>query len=123
MHAPIQAISEILWQFADLHTFVYYVTACLVVAVCWFIREIVGTAGLALISAPILMVTGLGAHIAFGRAAIQLTAEKDTNVAMTSAVGVLAGLVLVVSVKWLMTLWKEYRVRHTRLSGIARPAR
>lgn len=111
MHALVNAITEFLWQFADIHAFVYYVTACLVLAVCWFIREIVGTSGLAIIAAPVLMATGLITHIILGRAGVQFVIDKDTNVAMTAAIGVLFGLSAIVILKWLMTIWKEQRVR------------
>lgn len=123
MKSSLSAVTELFWLLTDIDAFVYYVTACLVLAVCWFIREIVGTTTLALISAPVLMATGVGAHFAFNHAMIRLVIDKDTNVALMSAIGVLVGLVLVVVSKWLLTLWKEHSVRNTRLDSAARAAR
>jgi hypothetical protein len=116
-------VTDLFWQLYELDAFAYYMTAALTIAVCWFVRELVGSTMLALLAAPVLMAAGLGAHLAFRAGMITLAIDKDSNVAMMSAIGVFVGLMLVVSCKWLLTLWKEHRVHNTKLAKAVRTAR
>ena len=46
-------MQDLLWQLKDTDSFTVYTTLVFVAIVFWFIREIIGSAGLALISAVV----------------------------------------------------------------------
>jgi hypothetical protein len=113
-------MQDLLWQLKDIDSFTIWVTAAFAAAVFWFIREIVGTPVLALFSVPILMGGGILAPLIFRNHMITLSYDKDANVAAMSAIGVLAALVLIVTAKWTLMVFKERRVRQTKVNSPAR---
>jgi hypothetical protein len=112
-------MQDLLWQLKDTDSFTFYTAAILTAAVFWFIREIVDAPVLAVISAPILMVGGIVAPIVFRAEMITFAYDNETNLAATTAVGVLTALALIVGFKWFWTLFLEHQARRTRLAPVA----
>jgi hypothetical protein len=110
-------MQDLLWQLKDTDSFTLYIAAALTAAVYWFIREIVDAPVLALVSTPILMASGVLAPIGFRAEMIVLAYDEQTNLAATSAVGVLTALALIVAFNWLWTLFLEHQTRRTRLAA------
>ena len=115
-------MQDLFWQLKDVDSFTVYTTAAFAAAVFWFIREIVGAPMLAIFSVPILMTGGVVAPIVFRAQMINLSYDKEANVAATTAVGVLVALVFVVVLKWLWVLLKERKAKRTKIDPVARKA-
>ena len=111
-------MQDLFWQLKDTDTFTVYTTLAFVAIVFWFIREIVGSPGLALLSVPFLMAGGVLAPVFLAQEMITLSYDKDVNVAMATALGVFAALSAVLVCKWLFTVLGEFRVRRTKLVAI-----
>lgn len=111
-------MQDLLWQIRDTDAFTFYVAAAFVAAVFWFIREIVDAPVLAIVSVPFLLLGGILAPIGFRTAMVTLTHDRDTNVAATVAVGVVAALILIVSIKWLWALLLEHQARRARIEPV-----
>ncbi|HVZ03563.1 hypothetical protein [Hyphomicrobium sp.] len=112
-------MQDLMWQLKNTDSFTFYTAAVFTALVFWFIREIVDAPTLAVGAVPVLMAGGLLAPIFFRAEMITLAYDHDTNLAAVVGVGVLAGLALVIGMKWLGTLFVEYRVRRTRLAPMA----
>lgn len=108
-------MQDFLWQIKDTDTFTLFTTAAFVVAVFWFIREIVGAPVLALVAVPFLMLGGLVSPIVFRSQMMVLSFDEDVNVAMTAAVGVLAALIALLAANWLFAALKDRRVRNAKI--------
>lgn len=100
-------------------SFTLYVLGAIVLAVAWFIREIVGSTMLAAISAPILMLAGLMSQEVFQIAMLTVSYDRDSNVVVTVGVGVLAGLLLIILGVWLIARIKESRARARKILPVS----
>jgi hypothetical protein len=111
-------MQDLLWQLKDTDSFTVYTTLVFVAIVFWFIQEIIGSAGLALISVPVLAFGGILGRAFFAHQMITLSYDKNVNVVMTTSLGVLASLIVVLVFKWLWTVANEHRVSRTKLVAI-----
>ncbi len=111
-------MQDLFWQLKDTDYFTVYTTLVFVAVVFWFIREIVGSAGLALISVPFLAFGGILGRAFFAHEMITLSYEKNIDVVITTALGVLASLIVVLVSKWLWTIINEHRVSQTKLVAV-----
>jgi hypothetical protein len=114
-------MQDLFWQLRDTDSFTVYTSLAFVAIVFWFIREIVGSPGLALASVPFLAFGGILGPAFFAREAITLSYDKNVDVVMTTALGVLASLMVVLVSKWLWTIVNEQRVSRAKL--VAAPNR
>ena len=94
-------------------------TAVFFVAIAYaLIREILQSATLALVSVPILMVGALAANYLFTVNLLIPTNDKDANVAVASAVGVIAALTLLLLALWISVLRSERRTDKKKLKPL-----
>lgn len=91
-------------------------TACIAAVLAFgLIREMLDSMALACIAAPVLIVGALAANYLFRANMLVPTPDKDTNVVVASAVGVLIAMVLILISIWAMMLMSERRTRNRRL--------
>lgn len=100
-------------------SFTVYVLGALVLAVAWFMREIVGSTMLAVISVPILMLAGLMSQEAFQIGMMTVSYDRDSNVVVTVGVGVLVGLLLVILGVWLIARMRESQARARKVLPVS----
>jgi len=112
-------MQNLLWQLRDTDVFTLCVAAAFAAAVFWFIREIVDAPMLAIVSVPFLMLGGILAPLVFRSAMITFAHDRDTNVAATVAVGVVAALSLIVGIKWLWAIFLDHQARRARIEPVA----
>jgi uncharacterized membrane protein len=115
-----ETMQELFWQLKDVDSFTVWTTAIFVGAVFWFIREIVADPLLALFSVPLLMLGGLLSPILFQHQMMVLAYDKEANVAATTAVGVVVTLIVLLLIKWIASLIRDYMVRSTKLHPLER---
>jgi hypothetical protein len=111
-------MQDLFWQLKDTDSFTVYTTLVFVAVVFWFIREIIGSSGLALVSVPFLAFGGILGRAFFAHEILTLSYDKNIDVVMTTASGVLASLIVVLVCKWLWTVADEHRVSRTKLIAI-----
>jgi hypothetical protein len=111
-------MQDLFWQLRDTDSFTVYITLAFVAAVFWFIREIVGSPGLALISVPFLALGGVLGPAFCTHRMITLSYDKNVDVVLSTASGVLASLIVVLVSKSLWTILNEYRVGRTKLVAV-----
>ena len=117
-------MENLFWQLKNTDSFTIYTTLAFVAIVGWFLREIAGSTGLALISLPLLMIGGIAGPAFFTQQMIALSYDKNVNVATAAAVGVLTALLVILLSKWLWTVLNEHRVSRTKLVAVpSRPPR
>jgi uncharacterized membrane protein len=95
---------------SNIATFDDYTCAIIGVFVCaavLLIREIVSSTGLALFSAPILLIGSIAANYLFRTKFIYATVDKDTNVVVATAIGLIAAMVLLLISIWVSVLLSE----------------
>ncbi|CAA2136661.1 hypothetical protein [Hyphomicrobium sp. ghe19] len=114
-------MQDLFWQLKNTDSFTIYTTLLFVAIVAWFIREIIGSSGLALSSVPLLMIGGLLGPAFFNRQMIALSYDKNANVVTATALGILAMLLVILLSKWLLTLLNEHRV--SRIKPVSIPTR
>ncbi len=111
-------MQDLFWQLRDTDSFTVYTTLAFVAVVFWFIREIIGSPGLALASVPFLILGGILGPAFFAYGTIALSYDKNVDGVMTTAVGVFASLMVVLLSKWLWTITNEHRVSQTKLVAV-----
>ena len=116
-------MQDLLWQLKDISEFTVWTTAAFTLAVYLFIREIVASPMLALVSVPFLMAGGILSTVLFQHQMIVLSYDPDANVAATAGIGVVGTLVLIVIAKWLGVVFKEFRVRRTKIAPVTPASR
>jgi uncharacterized membrane protein len=111
-------MQDLWWQLQAADSFAVYVALGFTLAVCGFIYEIVGSPGLAFISAPFLLAGGILSPTLLGQAMITLSYDKTVNSVAAAALGILFALLALLVLNWLWTLLVEYRVKRTKLVAI-----
>ncbi len=111
-------MQDLLWQLRDTDSFTVYTTLGFVAVVFWFIREIIGSPGLALVSVPFLILGGILAPALFAHETITLSYDKNVDGVVTTAVGVLVSLMVVLASKWLWTIINEHRVSRAKIVAV-----
>jgi hypothetical protein len=111
-------MQDLLWQLRDTDSFTVYTTLAFVAVVFWFIREIIGSAGLALASVPFLILGGILSPAFFAHETITLSYDKNVDGVMTTSLGVLSSLMAILVSKWIWTIVNEHRVSRTKLVAV-----
>lgn len=108
-------MQDIIYALSTLDQFTLVAAGFFVFIAFWLIRELVNSTALAVISAPVLMVGALAANYLFHTHFLMPVDDKDTNVVIASAVGVLTALVLLLVSIWITVLMSEHRTRNKKL--------
>lgn len=108
-------MQDIIFALSTLDGFTINVAMAFVVIAFVLIREIVHSTALAVISAPVLLIGGLAANYLFHQNFVMATHDKDTNIVIASAVGVLTALVLLLVSIWISVLMSEQRTNAKKL--------
>ncbi|MES1180185.1 MAG: hypothetical protein ABUL43_03210, partial [Hyphomicrobium sp.] len=111
-------MQDLFWQLRETDSFTVYTTLAFAAIVFWFIREIVGSSGLAALSVPFLIAGGILGPACSAREMITLSYDKNINALMATALGVLVSLMVILITKWLLTILNEYRVGRTKLVAV-----
>lgn len=90
------------------------VAICFVSVAFWLIREIMDSFTFAALTAPVLLVGALFTNYVFSAYFITPVNDKDTNVVIASAVGVVTALILVLLGIWFSVLMSERRSKRAR---------
>lgn len=90
---------------ANFDEYTLTIVGVFVVAAAYLVREIVNSTGLALFSAPVLLIGALVANDVFHTKFIFATADKDTNVVVATAMGLIGSMVLL-----LISIWVSVRI-------------
>lgn len=117
------AMQDLLWQLKDTDSFTIYLAGAFTIVIFWFIREIVDAPMLAVVSAPVIMVSGILSPLLFRAEMITLAYDTEANTAATVAVGSLAGLVVIVVSKWLSALIAERQARRAKITAVTASSR
>jgi hypothetical protein len=116
-------MQDLLWQLKDTDSFTIYLAGAFTIVIFWFIREIVDAPMLAVVSAPVIMVSGILSPLLFRADMITLAYDTEANTAATVAVGNLAGLVVIVVSKWLSALIAERQARRAKITAVTASSR
>jgi uncharacterized membrane protein len=103
---------SIVTSFDDYTCVIIGVFVCVAV---FLIREIVSSTGLALVSAPILLIGSIAANYVFRTKFIYATVDRDTNVVVATAVGLVSAMVLLLISIWVSVLISERKTTRRRL--------
>jgi len=117
------AMQDLLWQLKDTDSFTIYLAGAFTIVIFWFIREIVDAPMLAIVSAPVIMVSGILSPLLFRAEMITLAYDTEANTAATVAVGSLVGLVVIVVSKWLSALIAERQARRAKITAVTASSR
>ena len=82
-----------------------------VAVVFWLIRQMVESTMLAVVCAPVLILGALAANYLFRSYFVIASQDKDANVVVASAIGVLAALLLMLIGIWISASMSERRAR------------
>jgi uncharacterized membrane protein len=117
-------MQELWWQLQTVNSFTVYVALTFAVVICLFIHEIVKSPMLAWLSTPFLAAGGILAPTLLAQRMITLSYDKTVNSVMSTALGTLTALILILLVNWLWAIFVEYRVSRTKLAAVpTRPRR
>jgi hypothetical protein len=118
------AMQDLWWHLQNVDSFVVYVSLAFAVIICLFFREIVGSPTLGWISIPVLAFGGILAPTLLAQNMLTLSYDRTVNAVMSTALGTLGGLIMLLLVNWLWAIFIEFRVNRTRLAVIpTRPRR
>jgi hypothetical protein len=102
-----EIISNIISHVANFDDYTFAIIGVFVCAAVLLIREIVSSTSLALFSAPILLLGSIAANYVFRTKFIYATVDKDTNVVVATAVGLISAMVLLLISIWVSVLISE----------------
>ncbi len=105
---------DILWKIMQVDQYTITVVLCLVAIVFCLIRVMLDSFTLAVIFTPILLFGGLAANYLFRVFYVSSIADKDTEVVIASAVGILAAMVLMLVALWMSILMSDHRSRRRK---------
>ncbi len=108
-------MQDVIFALSNLDQFAVTAAVTFVILAFVLIREIVHSTTLAVVSAPVLLIGGLAANYLFHHNFVVATHDKDTNVVIASAVGVLTALVLLLLSIWISVLMSEHRTNSKKL--------
>lgn len=84
----------------------------------WFIREMTDSFALAAFCTPVLLAGALAANYLFRVNFIEAVQDKDSNVVVASAAGVICALILVLVSLWISVLMSERRSEKRELAQL-----
>jgi hypothetical protein len=87
--------------------FTFFVAVTFVAIAFWLIREMVDSLPLALLCSPFLLAGALAANYLFRINFVTALQDKDSNVVVASAIGVICALVLLMISIWISVLMSE----------------
>jgi len=105
---------DILWKITQVDQYTITVVLSLVAIVFCLIRVMLDSFTLAVIFTPILLFGGLAANYLFRVFYVSSIADKDTEVVIASAVGILAAMVLMLIALWLSMVMSDHRSRRRK---------
>lgn len=105
---------QIIDALANFDTYTITVVSVFVVASAFLVREITGSTSLAIVSAPVLLVGALAANFIFRSNFFIAAYDKDTNIVVATAVGVIFAMVLLLIAIWLAICLSEYRSKRKK---------
>jgi uncharacterized membrane protein len=100
---------DVFYALAAMDQFSVVVSVSFVLVAFWLIRLFTNSTALAVISSPVLLVGGLAANYLFHARFVMPVDDKDTNVVIASAVGVVIALVLLLLSIWISVMMSERR--------------
>ena len=112
-------MEDLIFALSDFDRYTIVVATCGVVVAFWLIRETLDSFFLALAAAPILMIGALATNYIFKANFIMLVDDKDTNVVLASAVGVVTALALFMLSIWIGVLMSERRSQSRKLAELS----
>jgi L-asparagine transporter-like permease len=112
-------MNDIVWKLTQVDDYTITVVVMLVVLVFALIRTLLDSFTMAVVFTPALFFGGLAANYLFRTLYITSTSDKDTNVVIASAVGVLSAMVLMLIATWLMIVMSDYRSRRRKVPTMA----
>lgn len=102
---------DALWKMTQVDDYTLTVAVALVVIVFALIRTMVDSFTMAVVFTPVLMFGALAANYLFRVYYITPSIDKDTDVVIASAVGILAAMLLLLIAVWLSIIMSERRSR------------
>lgn len=100
-------MSDLFEALMTVDEFTVFVTLSCVGIAFWLIREMVDSTALAIVCTPVLLIGALAANYLFRIHFVIAVQDKDSNVVVASAVGVVCALVLVLVSLWISVLMSE----------------
>ncbi len=101
------------WTLFAVDRYTFLLVCSLVVAVCCLINFTLGSNKLAHTFAPVLLLSGLAANNVFKSGFVLLSGDKDTNIAIASAIGVFIALVFMLIALWISAVLSDRKARRT----------
>ncbi|MGQ0455586.1 MAG: hypothetical protein ACT4OU_00850 [Hyphomicrobium sp.] len=98
-------------ELTNVSTFTWAALLLMTGSICWFLKEIVGAPGLAMLFAPFIMLGGLLSTHLFSDASILLSPDKNTNATSTAAIGIFGALIAMIVVYCVWARISEARVK------------
>ncbi|NOT72516.1 MAG: hypothetical protein HOP09_14950 [Hyphomicrobium sp.] len=102
-------MQDFIYSLYALDRYTLTIAVCFVAVAFWLIHEIAGSTSLAVLSAPVLIAGALVTNYLFGEFYIIPTNDKDTNVVIACAVGVVLSMILILAVLAIHILISEAR--------------
>lgn len=107
-------MQDVLWKILQVDQYTITVVLSLVAIVFCLIRVMLDSFTLAVIFTPILLFGGLAANYLFRVSYVSSVADKDTEVVIASAVGILAAMVLMLIALWMSIVMSDHRSRRRK---------
>ncbi len=111
-------MEDIIFALTDFDRYTVVVAACGVGVAFWLIRETLDSFVLAVASAPALMIGALATNYLFRTNFIMIVDDKDTNVVVASAIGVVTALALLMLSIWFAVIMSERRSKRQKLAEL-----
>ncbi len=110
------------WTILDVNETTFWVTIVLVGSIVWFLRNVVGSTGHAMLFAPVLVIGAFVANYIISREGLFLSADKDAQVAAGLSIGVLLTLLGLLVVMKIVNQSTEKRDARPRRAVAAQSA-
>jgi uncharacterized membrane protein len=104
-------MSELLLSMIAIDDYTQVVVICSVIAALWLVRTTTQSTALTIIFSPAILFGALAANYLFRVHFVVAAHDKDTNVVVASAVGVVMALVLMLMASWIAISMSERRRR------------
>jgi Na+/H+-translocating membrane pyrophosphatase len=111
-------IQEFLFELSQFDAYTVWVSFFFVTVACMLIRAIVESSILALFAAPLMMIGALLSNYLFAVNFVIASDDKDVHVVVTSAIGVVVALTLVLSALWVSSILSERRTANKTLKTL-----
>ena len=85
---------DLFLRLTNIDDYAFWVVICMVIAAFWFLRSMTQSTFLALVYTPALAVGALAANYLYRINYIELSSDRDANVVVASAIGVILALMI-----------------------------